>query len=82
MRTTINLHDDVLYAAKERAHVSNLTLGEWISMRLRESLVQEKKLADEYSEVPDDGLGIPVIKAGTRIVSNHMINELRNELGI
>ena len=82
MRTTINIDDDLLYVAKEHAKSSKITLGQWVSLRLRESLIEDKNRMDHDTETPNDGIDIPVVKLGTRLVSNQMIDELRDKLGV
>lgn len=57
MRTTINLDERLLAAAKERAQEKRITLGELVEESLRQSLTQ----AEEQDSVPE----IPVFKRGT-----------------
>ena len=81
MRTTLDLADDVLLAAKELAKRQKRTAGEVISELARIGLRGPTALADEnklsepasfYGFVPITG-GVPV--------TNEFINRLRDELG-
>jgi len=38
MRTTINIDDDILQAAKDMAHIRQISLGEGVSMLARQGL--------------------------------------------
>ena len=81
MRTTLDLADDVLLAAKELARRQKRTAGEVISelarvgLRGRASLTDENKVSEPasfYGFVPITG-GVPV--------TNEFVNRLRDELG-
>jgi len=77
MRTTLDIADDVLHAAKERARREKKTAGEVISELARSALI-----------APPDASGVPQPKAryGFRpfpkrggIVTNELIDKLRED---
>jgi hypothetical protein len=75
MRTTLDIADDVLQAAKERARRENRTAGEVISDLARAAL-------NESREVAASGKGRhgfrPFPKRGS-IVTNELIDSLRDD---
>jgi hypothetical protein len=76
MRTTLDLDDDVLEAARALAKMRNQTMGKVISELVRQGLHQPPmKLKNRE--------GIPVLpkRAGV-VVTNEFINRLREEQGI
>jgi hypothetical protein len=72
MRTTLDIADDVLQAAKERAQREGKTVGEMISELARRALTvpQETELKAVYGFQPFPARG--------RIVTNELIDELRD----
>lgn len=81
VRTTIDIENDVLAAAKEIARTENVSVGKVISRLVRQAL------AGHVAEVssPDDASSVtgfrPFPSRGV-IVSNELINRLRDEEGI
>jgi hypothetical protein len=82
MRTTLDIDEDVLLAAKERARREKTTAGRVISQLLRQAMTQ-----------PPAGTGVPARKPGTRygfrpfasrgtVVSDDLVSRLRDEEGI
>jgi hypothetical protein len=82
MRTTLDIADDVLIAAKEAARRQKVTLGSVISDLARRSLAAPAQVAGAPSSRPRNALsrlGVrPVPKRGG-IVSNEAINQLRDD---
>lgn len=76
MRTTIDIADDVLQAAKERARRENKTAGEVVSELLRLALTAPTSGTDREPK-PVHGLK-PFARRGG-IVTNELIDQLRNE---
>lgn len=76
MRTTLDIADDVLIAAKERARAQGRTAGEVLSDLARQGLAA--------SHVPEGGgefLGFrPLPKRGT-LVTNQLVDAIREEIG-
>lgn len=77
MRTTLNIADDVLLAAKERARREGRTAGEVISELVRESLVR----GGGAGEVADGGsfYGFEPLPRRGPLVSNELIDRLRED---
>lgn len=77
MRTTLDIADDVLAAAKERARRENRTAGEVISDLARAALTAPKTTAPEARE-PRSHYGIrPFPKRGKAVVTNELVDKLR-----
>lgn len=76
MRTTLDIEDDVLFAAKELARREKKTAGQVISELARKGLAgarassaREPKATHGFRPFPKEG----------RIVSNELINRLRED---
>ena len=76
MRTTLDIEDDVLFAAKDLARREKKTAGQIISALARKGLagaeastVREPKAVYGFRPFPREG----------RIVSNELINKLRED---
>lgn len=79
MRTTIDIADDVLLAAKELGKKSNKTAGQVISELARQGLQRSSQLPTDIAE---EFMGFrPLPKRGT-IVTSELINQLREEEGV
>ncbi len=77
MRTTLNIDDDVLVAAKEMGRRTRKTAGEVISLLARESLTRSDEPQVRETEA---FYGFrPLSRIPGRIVTNEMINKLRDE---
>ena len=86
MRTTLDISDDVLFAAKDIARHSGKTMGQVISDLARQAFAQKhsgptlRKPAHQLPE-PLAAFGIqPLAKRGG-VVSNELIDRLRDEEG-
>lgn len=80
MRTTLDIDIDVLAAAKELAKRERKTAGQFVSELMREALrARAHRLADES---PRELYGFKPIPAGGAVVTNELVNELRDELGV
>ena len=84
MRTTLDIADDVLFAAKEIARQDGKTLGQVISELVRQAFAQ-KPGALGSAQVASEPLAFygiqPLAKRGG-VVSNELIDRLRDEEGI
>ena len=77
MRTTLDIADDVLAAAKERARRENKTAGEVISELARAALTAPQPPLVTAKE-PPSRYGIrPFPKRGNVVVTNEQVNKLR-----
>ncbi len=74
MRTTLDIADDVLRAAKELARQRKTTVGEVVSELARASLTRKPTLATTN--------GIPTfpVRPDAKVVTLEMVNTLRDEL--
>ena len=76
MRTTLDIADDVLHAAKERAKREHKTAGEVVSELLRQAL--NAPLPSAVRE-PKAVYGFKPFARRGGIVTNELIDQLRNE---
>ena len=77
MRTTLDIADDVLAAAKERARRENKTAGEVISELARAALVAPQPAPLKAGE-PKAHYGIrPFPRRGNAVVTNELVDKLR-----
>ena len=81
MRTTLNIDGDVLIAAKELARRKRKTTGELVSDLMREALQTRASSAVE-TRAQRDIYGFKPIPAGGSVVTNELVDELREELGV
>lgn len=82
MRTTLDIADDVLMAAKESARRDKTSVGAVISELARRSLVRSAEpVALAKAEHPLLGLGIRPLPKRGGVVSNELINQLRDDGG-
>jgi hypothetical protein len=74
MRTTLDLDDDVLQAAKELADIRGVTAGKMVSDLVRKALTPT-------TPAPKIRNGVPVLRRrpGGRIMTMKLVNELRDE---
>ena len=79
MRTTLDIDDDVLMAAKEIAKATHKTAGQVISELARKSLTA---IPTDAVEEPKAVYGIRPFPRRGGIVTNDMINKIREEQGI
>ncbi len=77
MRTTLDIDDDVLQAAKERARRERKTAGQVISELLRRALTAPAAAPVVRETPPVHGFQ-PFAPSG-RVVTNELIDELRRD---
>lgn len=90
MRTTLDIADDVLFAAKELAQREKKSLGTVISELARQAFAQEQSiqtpLADHgkppHAAEPLAAYGIQPLPARGGVISNELIDRLRDAEGI
>ena len=83
MRTTLDIDDDILAVAKELARREQTTTGKFVSAVMREAL-QARSLpvsADRPQRLLQ-AHGFDPIPAGGAVVTDEMVNELREEAGV
>ena len=81
MRTTLDIDDDVLMAAKERARLEQKTAGQLISQLLRQAMT--RPAADTAAQVrePEAHYGFQPFGSRGTVVSDELVNRLRDEDG-
>ena len=84
MRTTLDISDDVLFAAKEIARHDSKTLGQVISELARQAFAQRSGTPDSspIASEPLAAYGIQPLARRGSVVSNALIDRLRDEEGI
>ena len=85
MRTTLDLDDDLLLAAKELARREGKTAGEVVSELVRQALAQRQPPArpGKAGAGPKGFLGFrPLPRTGSVVVTNELVNQLREQEGI
>lgn len=80
MRTTLDIDNDVLAAARELAKRERKTAGKFVSELMREAL--HSRTSRSTAENSREQYGFRPIPAGGDVVTNALVNELREELGI
>ena len=79
MRTTLDIDDDILAAAKELARRERTTTGKFVSAVVREALQARSHPAPA---VRLQAHGFDPIPAGGAVVTDELVNELREEAGV
>jgi hypothetical protein len=79
MRTTLDIEDDVLQAAKELAHQEGSTAGQVISRLARRGLTAP---AARSSKSPTTRGGVPLLSSRGEVVTLEHVQKLRDKEGI
>ncbi|MEK0433536.1 MAG: hypothetical protein RL700_1743 [Pseudomonadota bacterium] len=88
MRTTLDLDEDILAAAKSLAKAGQTTAGRIISDTMRRAI--QLGLADPSQTIPPKTLAmepqavygfLPLTAPGQQIVTNDMVRAIRDDLG-
>ena len=74
MRTTIDLEEDVLLAAKEMAQRRGQSIGKVVSDLVRQALTVRDDLEER------NGVPLFPIRAGGTVVTTELVNQLLDEL--
>lgn len=84
MRTTLDIDDDILSASKELAKAAGKTAGQIISELARKALTQPLQSTQYTVEEPKSFYGIRPFpkRPGGVVITNEMINRIRDEEGI
>lgn len=78
MRTTIDIEDDVLAAAKELARLQNVSAGYIVSKLVREALSGHQQALTREKHAA----GFRPFPARGTLVTNKQVNELRDQEGV
>jgi hypothetical protein len=79
MRTTLDIDEDILIAAKELARAEHKTAGEVVSCLARIGLCNGKSKTKRKFIIRN---GIPVFPSTGDIITNELVNKIRDEEGI
>ncbi len=82
MRTTLDIDDDILSAAKEIARKERKTAGAVISALVRRTLTQASPSPALAIHEPVSFYGFQPMPAGNRVVTEETIERLREQEGI
>jgi hypothetical protein len=95
MRTTLDIAEDVLFAAKEVARRDRRTVGDVVSHWARQALLAKREIREPGEAAPSDlaatavlaecplaRYGIHPLPARGVIVTDELVNRLRDEEGI
>ncbi len=85
MRTTLDIDDDVLIAAKELARKDKVSAGQALSRLARAALGQaavQTGSSRRGGTTARSALGIEVLPRRDEIITNEHIDRLRDELGV
>lgn len=77
MRTTLDIADDVLQAAKERARQEKKTVGQMISELARKALTSPRESTE--AKEPKAVYGVRPFAPRGRLVTNELIDKLRED---
>lgn len=81
MRTTLDIEDDVLVAAKELARRGGTTAGRVISDLLRKALTQSAGTTANSAREPAAAYGFRPFPSRGGVVSNEQVDKLRDQEG-
>ncbi len=82
MRTTLDIEDDVLLAARELARREGTTAGRVVSYLLRQALTQSPPAMTGSNSEPAAIHGFRPFPSRGRVVTNEQVNQLRDEEGV
>lgn len=82
MRTTIDIEDDVLAAAKEMASRQRLSAGKLISRLLREAMSGTQQMNQADGNQPRTLAGFQPFVSQGRLITNAQIDALRDAEGV
>lgn len=85
MRTTLDIDEDVLLAAKELARQEKLSAGQVVSQLLRKALTghtDASRAASNAVATPPSVAGFKPFPAGKAVVTNELVNRLRDAEGV
>jgi hypothetical protein len=84
MRTTLDIEDDVLAAAKELARRQGTSAGQMVSRLLRAALSGQTSAGGSPSPQPSEAVAgfRPFPAQAGQVVTNDQIDQLRDEAGL
>lgn len=82
MRTTLDIDEAVLDAVKELARRQGKTAGEVMSMLARQALTGEARPSEDSVREPETVCGFRPLPAHGKLITNDVIDRLRDELDV
>lgn len=82
MRTTLEIEDDVLLAAKELARRGKTTAGRVISELVRQALTQAPAAAARTAREAEAVYGFRPLPPRGAVVTNEQVDKLRDDEGV
>ncbi len=82
MRTTIDIEDDVLAAAKELARLQNVSAGQIVSRLVRQALAGSQNAAKSAQQTGKTKIGFRPFPSRGAMVTDEQVNVLRDQEGV
>jgi hypothetical protein len=82
MRTTLDIDDSVLSAVKELARRQGKTAGEVLSMLARQALINSVQPSNRQVQERPASYGFKPLPANETLVTNDVVDKLRDEQGV
>lgn len=82
MRTTLDIEDDVLAAAKELARMQHVSAGYMVSKLMREALSGHQLQSSESPRENVPSFGFRPFSSRGVVVTNDLVNDLRDREGV
>jgi hypothetical protein len=82
MRTTIDIEDDVLAAAKELARLQNVSAGQIVSRLVRQALAGPQNAAKLAQQIGKTNTGFRPFPSRSAVVTDEQVNVLRDQEGV
>lgn len=82
MRTTLDIEDDVLAAAKELARLQNVSAGQIVSRLIRQALARSQYPANVAQQAANMKVGFRPFTSRGMLVTDEQINALRDQEGV
>lgn len=82
MRTTIDIEDDVLAAAKELARLQNVSAGQIVSRLVRQALAGPQNVPKLAQQIGKTNVGFRPFPSRGAVVNDELVNVLRDQEGV
>ena len=82
MRTTLDIEDDILAAAKEMARLQHISTGQIISKLLRDAMIGSQWRDDHAHNETNPVGGFRPFPARGVLVTDRQVNDLRDQEGV
>lgn len=82
MRTTIDIEDDVLAAAKELARLQNVSAGQIVSRLIRQALAGTQSASKLVQQAGKPNVGFRPFTSRGAVVTDEQVSALRDQEGV